>query len=327
MNENLKKLIFILQDGNFHSGEHLGKTLGLTRSAIWKLIKQLSAWDFEIESATNKGYRIPGGLSLLHKENILSYLSNDAQQHLAQLEILDITTSTNDYLLNILQKNTTRTYACFAEKQTHGKGRRGRSWTAPFARNIYLSLLWHFHTDPGELSGLSLVVAISIIETLKSYPIIQPLGIKWPNDILANNHKLAGILIELVGQSHDVCSAVIGIGLNIHMPSNQYITQPWTDLHTLTKANNNIIDRNTVAGRLLEQLIKQILLFQTQGFQPFMQTWQALDLTFGKPVSLSTATATLQGIGRGINEQGYFLLETVDGIKSFTSGEVSLRLS
>jgi len=327
LTETLKKLITILKDGEFHSGEQLGKTLGVTRSAVWKLIKQLSTWDLEIESVTNKGYRIPGGLTLLSKEKILSFLSFDQQARLEKIEILDNIPSTNDYLLHSLQARPNKNYACFAEKQTHGKGRRGRTWIAPFAKNIYLSVLWRFPQDPSALSGLSLAIAVSIIETLKHYTTTQELGIKWPNDVLYKNHKLAGILVELAGESNDNCSAVIGVGLNVDMPnaSHQYITQPWADLQNMTQT---IVDRNEVAGLLLSHLVNTLILFQNQGFHAFTEKWQTLDLTLGKPISLTnSASEKLQGIGRGINEQGHFLLETPCGIKSFSSGEVSIRLS
>jgi BirA family biotin operon repressor/biotin-[acetyl-CoA-carboxylase] ligase len=323
----LKKLLLILSDGQFHSGEQLGKTLGLTRSAVWKLTKKLLEWDLEIESISNKGYRIPGGVSLLDKEKILSYLTKKQKSELAQFDLLDTVPSTNDYLFNLpaSSKRRKKAFVCLAEKQTQGKGRHGRAWASPFAQNIYLSLLWHFPKDPGELSGLSLAIAISVIETLYAFGITQKLGIKWPNDILYNNQKLAGILIELSGEAHDTCKAVIGIGLNVHMTNKHQkaITQPWTDLQTLT---NKAINRNELTGLLLNKTLSALRLFQEQGLKAFFKQWRALDLAFKKPVSIINATTSYQGVGKGINEQGYFLLALKPGlIKSFPSGDLSLR--
>jgi len=328
LSPTLKRLLAFLSDGQFHSGEQLGKALGLTRSAIWKLTKQLTEWDLKIESITNKGYCLPGGVSLLEKAKILPYLTLK-QQDALELEVLDSIPSTNDYLLNLTispHMLSKKVFACLAEKQTQGKGRRGRNWVSPFAKNIYLSLLWYFPQDPSELSGLSLAVAISIVETLKVFGVSQ-LGIKWPNDILCNNQKLAGILVEIKGEAHDACKAVIGIGLNVRMTNvdEDTINQPWTDLQTLT---GKIINRNELAGLLLNKTINTLQRFQEQGLKAFLKQWQDFDLTFKKPVSILSATDSYQGLGYGINEHGHFLLELKPNlIKSFPSGEVTLRFA
>lgn len=325
MTKTLQQLIRILGDGAFHSGERLGEQLSLTRSAIWKLVKQLSAWDLDIESITNKGYRIPGGLSLLETTKILPFVEKAQQNQLAQIDLFDSLPSTNDYLLNLKSKHN---HACFSEKQTVGKGRRGRTWISPFAKNIYLSILWHFEKDLSELSSLSIAIAVSVIDTLQQFGIAQKLGIKWPNDVLCEKNKLAGILVELSGTTNDICSAVIGVGLNVHMSnatlSSQNITQPWTSLQSLTDQK---IDRNKLAGLLLNNLIATTSTFQKQGLTTFLTKWKKLDLTFGKPVTIIAHTTEFQGIGRGINEQGHFRLEIAPNqIKNFASGEVSLHL-
>jgi BirA family biotin operon repressor/biotin-[acetyl-CoA-carboxylase] ligase len=336
LTKTLKKLLQILYDGQFHSGERLGEQLSLTRSAIWKLIKQLATWDLEIESITNKGYCIPGGLTLLETAKIFTFIEKTHQNQLQQIEIFDSLPSTNDYLLNLKSTSSPdanpeqfkQNCACFAEKQTQGKGRRGRTWVSPFGKNIYLSLLWHFTKDPSELSGLSLAIAIATVETLHAFGIAKNLGIKWPNDVLWKKHKLAGILIELSGEANDACNAVIGVGLNVKMSNirlhDDPISQPWTDLERITE---QAIDRNELAGILLNNLIKTATLFQKEGLPAFLAQWQKLDLTFNKPVTIITNTTEFQGIGRGINEHGHFLLEIKSGIiKHFASGEVSLRI-
>ena len=325
MTKTLKKLFDALIDGNFHSGEQLGKALGLTRSAIWKHIKQLNDWDLEIESITNKGYRIKEVPTLLKKEKILSFIQAEQQAQLADIEIFDTVPSTNDYLLNTLPERSKKNYACFSERQTKGKGRHGRLWVSPFGKNIYLSLLWHFSQDASTLSGLSLAIAIAIVETLRAYGITQNLGIKWPNDVLCENQKLAGILIELRGEANGACSAVIGVGLNVHMTSSHLteITQAWTSIQDLSK---DPVDRNQLAGSLLNALVKALTEFQREGLKAFIEKWQTLDLSFNKPVSVITANTSIQGIGRGINEDGFFNLETDSGIKHFSSGEISMRI-
>lgn len=354
LNKSLKKIILLLKDGNFHSGEQLGKTLQLTRSAIWKSIKQLKTLGIEIESCTNRGYKIPGGLDLLNKEEILNILNNlDFKQSKTSafpqlhIEIFDSIPSTNDYLLNLCSTSTSakKTVACFAERQTKGKGRLGRVWISPFAKNLYFSLLWHFPNDPSELSGLSLAAAIAVVQTLKQFGITDDLSLKWPNDVLYKNQKIAGILIELTCEAHNICSTVIGIGLNIDMPTQfqSKITQPWTDIKSILKSEASQtqkpsqgvsedysqllknLNRSKLAGTLLNELIKTVVLFQNQGFQAFIPIWKSLDATFNSEINVQTVQGQIKGIGRGINAQGHFLLEHPNGeIKHYSSGEISI---
>ncbi len=214
---------------------------------------------------------------------------------------------------------------CLAERQTKGKGRQGRSWFSPFGNNIYLSLLWHFPCDLSELSGLSLITAIALTKVFHQLGIKENLGLKWPNDILWKNQKLAGVLIEVSGETQNNSRAVVGIGINVTMPKigSQKIDQNWTDLLQITGKK---IDRNSLVASVLTELMVSFQKFQKEGFRSFMNDWQALDLSFGKKVHLLRATDEWVGLGRGINEKGYFLLEEPSGnIKPFTSGEVSLR--
>jgi BirA family transcriptional regulator, biotin operon repressor / biotin---[acetyl-CoA-carboxylase] ligase len=325
MTNHLKTLIRILSDGQFHSGEELGKALSLTRSAVWKLMQQFSAWDIEVESKTNKGYRVVGGLALLQSTPILQYMTPISSALIESIEILDEIGSTNDYLKKI--PTTSRVArVCLAEKQTAGRGRQGRPWISPYARNIYLSILWPFQKDLSQLSGLSLAVAVAIVEALKDYGITENIGLKWPNDIFGQNKKLAGVLVELSGETYDQCNAVIGVGLNVDMPVSMHeiIDRSYTDIKTLT---DSIPDRNQLAGLLLNRIVAALSLFNNQGFKPFVKPWRELDITFGKPVKILTPLKEIFGISRGIDENGFFLLEESNGvIISFSGGEVSLRL-
>ena len=321
MTENLKKLIHILSDGEFHSGAELGHTLGLTRSAIWKLIRQFSDWDIDVEARTNKGYKI-APLELLDAQQLKAHIDTDSI-----LEIFDAIPSTNDYLMQIAASKTHRIHVCFAEKQISGKGRLGRPWISPYARNIYLSILWHFDKDLSQLSGLSLAIALTIIDALKAYGIEKNIGLKWPNDVLYQQKKLAGVLIEASGETHSHSSTVvIGVGLNVDMPLSmtQYIDCPYIDIATLTAERPS---RNKLASLLLQHIFSNLTLFQTEGFSPFLSRWSAVDITANQPVTLLTPAGNISGIGHGIDAQGHFTLTTQEGeIRHFASGEISLRL-
>lgn len=321
-------LIQQLSDGEFHSGEELGNALGLTRAAIWKLIKSLNEYGIDIESITNKGYRIPDGLELLDKRKIVKYLEPQSRELLQKLEIFDSLPSTNDHLLQSLkEKQPYIVHACLAEKQTAGKGRRGRIWYSPFGTNIYLSLLWQFDKDLSQLAGLSLVIAIAVINALHQYGIKGDLGLKWPNDILWQNKKLCGILVETRGEVTEILNTVIGVGLNVRMSNviKDKIDQPWVDIKHIVSGE---VKRNQLAGLILNNLLLVIAQFEQHGLAPFISQWQKYDIACGKKITLHTVSEKLSGIARGINQSGCIMLEDNQGkIQHFSIGEVSLRIS
>lgn len=358
----LLEIIPLLSDGQFHSGEELGQKLNLTRSAVWKIIQQLqNDWGIEIESRKGLGYRIPSGLQLLNLNEIQSHIAPNIAHVMGPIELFPILTSTNDYLMNWVSSNNPiskkkkalkrnpwasddihhndaspviplQNRVCIAECQTKGKGRRGREWISPFGQNIYLSMLWNFPKDFSELSGLSLVIAIAAIKTIEKFCVdqnnikLKPLGIKWPNDIIFNDRKLGGILIELSGETCNISHAVIGIGLNAVMPEQEgkKISQPWSHLHTLLGQRPN---RNHILGLLITEMITAITLFQDEGLKPFILDWKKYDLCYDSPISLHTPQGIVQGKSLGINEKGNLLVETHnEGVRAFSTGEiVSLR--
>ena len=262
-------------------------------------------------------------ISLLSKAEIFSYLSPLALSADA-LHIFPTITSTNDYLLLAAKDSSQKTMACLAEQQTEGRGQKGRPWVSPFAKNLHCSLLWRFPKNQ-DLSGLSLVMGLAILNTLKRFGVDNNIGIKWPNDILYKSKKLSGILIEL-NESQGNINAVIGIGINVNMPniSGEAINQPWTDLHKIT---GKFINRSALAGILLNKVLQNLKQFQNDGFSFFINDWQQNDLTVNQLLNVVTPNASFAGIGRGVNDKGQILIEvSQNNIQSFASGEVSLRI-
>jgi len=242
------KLLKLLSDGQFHSGETLGSTLGISRSAIWKAVKKLHDYGIIIESISGKGYRIPYGIELLNQKTVEKKLNDTAKNNLDKLIILNQTDSTNDYLLALRESQPDKNVACFAEYQTKAKGRRGRRWITHFATNVDFSLLWHFKKEPSEVVGLSLAIALAVVNALKQYGIKKEgLSVKWPNDVLWNGQKLSGVLLEMIAEHHGHCSVVIGIGLNTYMPNEfgSQIDQPWVDVQQITQSRPR---RSVLAG-------------------------------------------------------------------------------
>lgn len=190
-----------LSDGRFHSGESLGKLLGVSRTAVWKAMQTMqSEYDVQVQSVKGRGYRLSQPVELLDEQAIMANLASETRQSLYKFDILPHVDSTNRYLMAAASQGAAGGHLVLAEQQTAGRGRLGRSWVSPFGCNIYGSLLWRFNLAASELSGLGIVVAVALIHALSDYT--DALEIKWPNDILFNGQKLAGILLEMQGEAN-----------------------------------------------------------------------------------------------------------------------------
>ena len=316
-------LIKLLADGHCHSGEALGKALGVTRAAIWKQLKQLESWDLAIESVKGSGYRLSEPLILLDANCITSHLNSDAAAKLAALDVFDRIDSTNNYLLEAARNGAASGSVIIAEQQLAGRGRRGRVWQSPFARNLYVSVLWRFDSGVAALEGLSLAVGVMLVEALQDFG-IAGLSLKWPNDVLFNGKKLGGILVEMTGDMSGSCAAVIGFGINVNMskPLGAAIDQPWIDLATI---NGSSIDRNQLMSVILNHLLPGLSRFAQSGFSAFQQQWQNHDAFYGADVAVYQGDSVLVGKACGIAGNGGLKIATLTGEHIVTGGEVSLR--
>jgi len=314
----LKQLLARLSDGQFHSGEELGEALGVSRAAVWKQLKKLEELDVPFSSVKGKGYRLHDPIELLDEDIIRSSI----RQRLDCLELLLDVNSTNSYLFERASDHMGKRYAVMAEKQSHGRGRRGRQWVSPFGRNIYLSLLVSFSGGMSALEGLSLTVGIAVEKALTRLG-IEGVGLKWPNDIYADGRKLAGILLEVTGEYNSHCQVVIGIGLNLSMSAEeaQEIDQPWVDLRSLRPD----LSRNQVAGVLLDELLECIDTFQKEGFAPLQGYWAERDIYQGQEVIISSPSQQISGVVKGVNRKGELMLRTDRGMEVISAGELSVR--
>lgn len=309
------KLIDILADGEFHSGEQLGETLGMSRAAINKHIQTLKSWGLEVYTVTGKGYSFPAPLQLLNEQKILGQLSQ------ADIAVIPVIDSTNQYLLERMHSLPSGS-VCLAEYQQAGRGRRGRHWFSPFGANLYMSMYWRLEQGPAAAMGLSLVIGIIMAETLRSLG-AQDVRVKWPNDIYLHDRKLAGILVELTGKTGDAAQIVIGAGINLAMRTAEaaQINQGWINLQEAGVT----INRNELAATLINRLREALPVFEQEGLTPFVSRWAELDNFINRPVKLLIGEREVHGIARGIDNQGGLQLEQDGKIQSWVGGEISLR--
>ena len=315
-------VIKALSDGCFHSGEALAQAAGVTRAAIWKAIRILQAdYGLDIHSVRGRGYRLAQSIDLLDQDAIRQHLQDPSR--LAGLETFLTIDSTNQYLMQHPSQMVCAPWVVFAERQSAGRGRRGRTWQSPFAGNLYCSLLWRFNQINANFIGLSLVVGVAVCRLLAHLGLEQ-LGLKWPNDVLCQGRKLSGILIEMRGETNGPYDAVIGVGLNVRMPEDagRQIDQPWVSLEQVAPT---LPARNDLAAQLVDHMLDILPEFERHGLQPFLMEWQHLDVYRDQPVVLQLGDNRIQGIERGIDEQGALLVEHNGKLQRYYSGEMSLR--
>ncbi len=319
------QLIRCLADGKFHSGEQLAQQLGLSRAAVWKQIKGLrEQWGMEIHAVTGRGYRLARPLELLQQERILALLSPETRASLSGLEIHDSIGSTSQQLMQQAAAGAPSGQVCLAERQTAGRGRRGRKWISPYGSNIYLSLLWQFPLAPIELSGVSLAAGLAVMRALNRLGVTE-VGLKWPNDILWQERKLAGLLLEMTGESEGPSQVILGVGLNTCLSNRQgsRIDQPWVDLANVPGGQQ--IGRNQLAAELIHQLVNALECFERERLAPLLDEWQQQDLYYNKTVALRMGNQTIVGKHVGIDKNGALLLSQAGEEKAYFAGEVSLR--
>jgi BirA family transcriptional regulator, biotin operon repressor / biotin---[acetyl-CoA-carboxylase] ligase len=347
-------LLKLLADGAFHSGPVLGERLGVSRAAVNKAIQVLVESGADIHRVSGRGYRLGEPFVPLSEALIRALLAEhalpadnvqgrtrvphmdvpmpraqDAQARPAgagsagaAIEVFDEVDSTNQQLLRTPDLSSGR--VCLAEAQSAGRGRRGRGWVATPCHNILLSMSWRFETGPAGLAGLSLAAGVAVLRALDDFG-VHDAGLKWPNDILRDGRKLAGLLIDLRGEASGPSLVILGLGLNVHLAPNEaaHIDQPWAALREILPAP---VDRNRLAGLLILHLGKMFRTFEHAGFEAFRAEWEGHHLYAGQPVRLHTGHEDVLGTVAGIDAQGGLRVHVAGGeLRTFHSGDVSLR--
>ncbi len=312
------RLIRMLSLGQPCSGEDLGRDLGVTRAAVWKMIKSLRSHAFDIVSQPGRGYVLNQAMDWLDA----AVLQSGLQSQGVQVQVFNELDSTNQELLRQLAAgHDGHAVALLAEQQTAGRGRRGRSWSSPLARNFYATVGWRFEGPVSRLAGLSLAVGVGLARALEQL-LGQSIGLKWPNDLLLAGRKLGGILIELTGDASGPCVAVIGVGVNHRgFPADQEPDQPWNCLE-----HHVNVSRTDLALCLLTAMVATLERFAEFGFQDAREAFLARDVLRDQPLALhQSGIASISGWGRGVDLAGNLLVERQGVLHTISGGEVSVR--
>ncbi len=323
-----RRLLALLADGEYHSGQALARRLRISRAGIWKLMQSLRALGIEVQSVPRQGYRLAHAVDLLDREAIFEAMRPNTRERIQSMDVPLTVDSTNRYVNDLSEAQPSCAQVCVAELQTAGRGRRGRTWLAPFASGICMSLGWRFIEAPPAFSALSLAVGVAAVRAFARCG-AQEVGLKWPNDLMWKDRKLGGILIEMRGESAGPANVVIGIGINMRMPASvrlqlaEHQAVLIADLHEILR--DRTPTRNTLVAALIDELTSMLDKFATEGFAPYAEQWRSLDVLQHSNVKILNGSETTFGIARGVDDDGSLLVDVDGELKRFVSGEVSVR--
>ncbi|CAN5589707.1 bifunctional biotin--[acetyl-CoA-carboxylase] ligase/biotin operon repressor BirA [soil metagenome] len=321
-----RALLLRLHEGPV-SGDALARDYGQTRAAVWKRIQALRAAGVEIVAQPGLGYALAQPLDLLDATRIRSGLAADVRAQLHALDVLWALDSTNAELLRRVVP-AEGVDVLLAERQTEGRGRRGRVWVSPLAANLYLSVLRLFAGGLARLGGLSLVAGIAAAEALHGLWLTQ-VRLKWPNDLVVATdagdlRKLGGVLVEGGGEHAGPVRAVIGLGLNVRMPTAVAgIDQPWVDLAAL--ADGPLPARNALAAALLARLLPALTAFDAHGMAAVLERYAGFDALQGREVVVQAGDGAHPGTALGLADDGALRVRMAEGERRFHAGEVHVR--
>ena len=328
MNNLLFPVLSILSDGRFHSGEAIAKQFNVSRVSIWQVIAEAEKLGVEIFSVRGKGYSLSHSVQFIDEVKVKQSIGEMSSWF--NIKVFDVLDSTNNFLMQEAPKGYPHASCVATNIQTSGKGRRGRQWHSSLGENLTFSFLWRFNKGAAGLSGLSLAVGVSLKKKKKKINLQQAL-LKWPNDILVKDDegykKLAGILIELQGDMDGQSTAIIGVGINLKLSKNQLskIDQPATDI---SQCIDSKVDSNDFLGIIIKDLTEVLAKFESNNFEYFKDEWLSYDAFHDQSISISLGDGRIiSGKENGVNNMGALELITEEGIKTFSSGEVSIRKS
>ena len=321
---NRIKLLRLMSDGKFHSGEDLGRMLSISRTAVWKMIRSFRQYGLDVYSIKGKGHRLSQAIEFLDNDCLLTCINPEVSGLVRSMTVHTEIDSTNQYLLAKSDSPDFHGHITLAEFQSSGRGRRGNTWVSPFGAGICLSIGWNFDPSPDPLTVISLAAGVAVIRTLKVFE-INDAGLKWPNDIFWEGHKLGGTLLEIRGESAGPCNVVLGVGINFSFPRTgmELIDQSWIDIAGIKQP---LPSRNAFTATLISEIVRILASFNEITIPGIIEEWRQYDCMKGRQVTLLLPGQSVRGEILGIENNGSLLMLINDKVRQFNTGEISLRV-
>jgi BirA family transcriptional regulator, biotin operon repressor / biotin---[acetyl-CoA-carboxylase] ligase len=309
-----------LADGRFHSGEDVARSLGRSRATLSEALKRVPELGVEIFSVRGKGYRLAEPIEFLDSSLVSQGLAGSR----IRLQVVDEIESTSTRLLELAAAGAASGTCLAAEWQSAGRGRRGRSWVSSLGGSLTFSLLWRFDRGAGHLGGLSLAVGVAVARALTACG-VQRVQVKWPNDVVIDLRKIAGVLVETSGEMQGPSVAVVGVGVNYKLAERviDAIDQPVTDVAHCAAA---LPSRSALLAALLSQLSAALEDFERRGFAGVRDAWRELHSYQGRRVRVvAPREAPFDAEVTDVGPDGALIVSADGRTLALSSAEISLR--
>lgn len=309
--------------GRFVSGEELSKTLGVSRTAVWKHVAQLRREGYSIVGQPRAGYALVAAPDKLLPEVIMAGLNTRFIG--GRIRYVATATSTNDLARAMAREGASEGAVVVAEEQTRGKGRMGRRWECPAGAGLLFSLILRPDLRPPEAPVLTLVAAVAAARGIEVVTGLKP-GIKWPNDLLIAGRKVCGILTEMAGEMDRVDFVVLGIGINVNMGRRPLPKGLAAETTSLDLEVGKRLDRAAILRAVLQEMETWYSRFLEEGAGPVISEWKVRSATLGNRVSVIGPRESFEGVAADIDADGALLVRADDGrLRRVLSGDVSIR--
>jgi BirA family biotin operon repressor/biotin-[acetyl-CoA-carboxylase] ligase len=306
------------------SGAELSQNLGISRAAIWARIDELRQLGYDIEASPHLGYRLLSSPDALHADDLLARLGRTRVVG-RDIRVFEQTTSTNDVIEKLARDGVKEGVAVFAESQTKGRGRLGRKWLSPARKGLWFSVLLRPDLRPQDATQLTVASATALVRAIRSLAGVKP-QIKWPNDVLLNGKKVAGILTELSAELDHIKYVILGIGVDVNLAANEFPVDLRKTATSLKAESGKAVSRPALAVALLRELDHEYARIQSGHFADVADEWESLCATIGQNIVIRTGERQIRGRAESLGEDGALLLRTEHGhLERIVGGDVTLE--
>ena len=317
MNKTIIQML-IDSDSEYVSGQNISDKLGITRAAVWKRISKLKELGFEIESVTKKGYKLLSYPDILNKELIEIGMKSDFIGH--SVEVLESVDSTNDYAKK-KAKELVDGSVIISLEQVKGKGRRGRSFHSGKGDGIYLSIILKPGFEPAKAPFITSIAGAALVNTFNKFNIQTK--IKWPNDVLINGKKVAGILTEMSADMEFIEYIVLGVGINV---SGLEFPNELKNIATSLKLEGYDVKKLNIIWQFVYEFELLYNLYLNENTSEVVNILRNNSSVLGKQINVHYMNEIESAIAVDINNQGALIIKTQEGeVKELSSGEISIR--
>lgn len=320
-----KKLLdaFREANGEFLSGEKIAKEIGCSRTAVWKHIEELRKEGFQLEAVRKKGYRLNQTANKMNENDL--YLGLETKTIGRTIHVYETVTTTQKIAHELAINGAKDGTLIIADEQTMGRGRLGRNWHSKKGTGIWMSLIIKPEISVQKAPQFTLLTAVALCMAIEEVTGLEPF-IKWPNDLLLQQKKVAGILTELIAEENRVQAIIIGIGINVNHTETDFPEELRDKATSLAIEKGTTILRPKLVQNFCLKFEKLYETYNKTGFQPIKLLWESYNISIGKKILARTNQRTIVGTALGINEDGVLLLEDEHGhIHHIYSADIDIQ--